>query len=68
MLLSIEVKHAIFAARTARNPSGFAAIVTKREGDTETLIYKLTFPTRAKAAKAAQTAAQSYAENHAYTN
>lgn len=68
MLAQIEVKNRTYNARTAKTPAGFAAIVSRRQQDTETLLYRITFTTRSQAMQAAKKAAASFAANDAYTN
>jgi hypothetical protein len=65
---AIEVKDRLYNYRTTKNHTGFAAIVSRRQADIETLLYRVTFPTRRQAQQAARQAAHSFAANDAYLN
>lgn len=57
-----------FNSRTTADRAGFAAIVSRRLGNTETGVYRVVFSTRGQAYRAACKACESLARNHAYVN
>lgn len=65
---AIEVKDRRYIYRTTPDRAGFAAIVSRRQGNAETLIYRQAYTTRRHAQQAARQAAHSFAANDAYLN
>jgi hypothetical protein len=56
------------STRTTKTVGGYASCVTKRVGNTETLIAREVYPTRARAYRSAVMLCKSHAANHAYVN
>lgn len=57
-----------YKSRTSKDGVFFKSIVTRRLGNTETLVSMEKHPTRSKAYKYANTMVKSLAANHAYIN
>ena len=57
-----------YTTRTTQQHNGYASCVTKRVGNTETLIAREIYPTRARAYRSAVMLCKSHAANHAYIN
>ena len=57
-----------YSSRTTKARSGFASIVTRREGNTERVTSYELHPTRAKAYRYAVALCKGQARNHAWVN